>query len=88
MHIYVENLPLSISHEEVRQLFLPYGTVEAVQLVKDKVSGIVKGTAYVVMSSEVEAEQAIAGLDGTEFCGQHLHITQADYHENGIQDYW
>ena len=87
MNIYVENLPLSISEEELKQLFSPFGTVESLFLVKDRDTGMPKGTAYVVMPSGVEAEQAIAGLDGIEYSGNHLRVTHAEA-EFPSQDYW
>ena len=87
MNIYIENVPVSTTEEELRQLFIPYGTVESVVLVKDKRSGMPKGTAYVMMP-DVEAEQAIAGLEGIEYCGQHLHVTEADAADFPSDDYW
>ena len=88
MNIYVENIPLSTAQEELRQLFVPYGVVESIFLVKDKNSGMLKGTAYVVMPSDGEAEQAIAGLDGIELCGHYLNVTEAEASEFPSGDYW
>lgn len=88
MNIYVENVPLSTTEEELRQLFTPYGTVESVFLVKDKQSGMPKGSAYVVMPSDAEAEQAIAGLEGSEYCGQELRVVEAQAEDFPSDDYW
>lgn len=88
MNIYVSNLPLSVTEDELKQLFVPYGTVESLFLEKDKHSGIVKGTAYVIMPSEVEAEQAIAGLDGTEYNGQELLVVQAEDSDFPAGRFW
>lgn len=88
MNIYVENLPLSITEEELKQLFMPYGSVESVFLVKDKKSGLPKGTAYVVMPSDIEAEQAIAGLEGADYYGQNLRVTQAESGDFPSGDFW
>lgn len=88
MNIYVENLPLSTTEEEVRQLFVPYGMVESIFLVKGKNSGMPNGTAYVHMPSDVEAEQAIMALEGMEYCGQHLRVIQADIADFPSEDYW
>jgi RNA recognition motif-containing protein len=88
MNIYVENLPLSIKEEELRQLFSPFGTIESIFLVKDRDSGMSKGTAFVVMPSDVEADQAIAGLDGTEYDGKNLRVTRADAADFPSGEYW
>lgn len=88
MNIYVANLPLSANEDEVKQIFTPYGVVESVFLVKDKHSGMTTGTAYVVMPSDVEGEQAIAGLEGTDYQGQNLHVSQAEDADFPSGDYW
>lgn len=88
MNMYVTNLPESVTEQEVRSLFIPYGIVESVYLVKDAQSGIPKGVAYVMMPSDTEAEQAIANLDGTEHFGKTLHVTQADSADFPTGDYW
>lgn len=88
MNIYVSNLSHSIGEEEVRDLFERYGTVESVYLVKDKHTGMPKGTAYVIMPYDIEAEQAIAGLEGTEHSGNLLHVVRADAAEFPSGDYW
>lgn len=88
MNIYIENLPLSITQEELKHLFMPYGTVESVFIVKDKKSGMPKGTAYVLMQSDIEAEQAISGLDGTDYYGQNLRVIQAEIADFPSGDYW
>ena len=88
MNIYVSNLSHSATEHEVREMFAPYGTVESVYVVKDKQTGMPKGAAYVIMPSDAEAEQAIAGLDGTEHDGQTLRVVQADSADFPTGDYW
>ena len=74
MNIYIENLPPSSNEEQIKQLFSPHGQVESVVIVQDKHTGMPQGKAQVVMPSEVEAEQAIAAIDGTEYKGQRLKV--------------
>ena len=74
MNIYIENLPPFVNEEQIRELFSSYGQVESVVLIQDKHTGISHGKAHVVMPSEIDAEQAIAGLDGTEYKGQTLKV--------------
>ncbi len=88
MNIYIANLPSSITQDELQQLFAPYGMVESIYLEKDKHTGMSKGSAYVIMPSDVEGEQAIAGLDGTEYQGQNLRVTQAETSDFPSGDYW
>ena len=75
MNIYIENLSPSANEEQIKQLFSSYGQVESVIIIQDKHTGMSQGKAQVVMPSEIEAEQAVAGLDGTEHKGQRLKVS-------------
>ncbi|TET33672.1 RNA-binding protein [Candidatus Dependentiae bacterium] len=88
MNMYVSNLSHSVTEQELKELFTPYGMVESVYVIKDKHTGMPKGAAYVMMPSDVEAEQAIAGLDGTEHDGQTVHVARADSADFPTGDYW
>ncbi|MBM4427546.1 MAG: RNA-binding protein [Chloroflexi bacterium] len=58
--IYVGNLNKSTTEAEINTLFATAGTVSSVELVLDKVSGLSKGFAFVVMADQTEAEKAIS----------------------------
>jgi len=88
MNLYVSNLPDSVTEDELKTLFSSYGSVESVYVVKDKQTGMSKGSAYVIMPSDTEAESAIAGLEGTEYQGQMLKVSQADSADFPTGDYW
>lgn len=57
--LYVGNLAYQTSEEDLRTLFAQAGTVEAVDLIKDRDSGRSKGFAFVVMGNQSELEKAI-----------------------------
>ena len=57
--IYVGNLSYDTTEEDLRTLFAQAGTVESVDLIKDRQSGRSKGFAFVVMSNQSELEKAI-----------------------------
>lgn len=88
MKIYIENLPVGFTEQDVKKLFSRYGNVESVHLEKDQKTGKPTNAAYVSMDSEVEADQAIAGLDGTTVKGARVHVTQADEAEFPTEEYW
>ncbi len=88
MNILIENIPSSASEEDLRKLFGAYGVVESVYLVKDKHSGMQNGQAYVRMPSDDEAEQAINGLNGTDFEGQQIRVKQAENADFPSGDFW
>ncbi len=88
MNIFISNLPLSVTQDSIRELFVPYGNVKSIRILEDKHTGLPNGTAYVQMLSQEEADQAIAKLEGTEYKGERLHVTQADAADFPTSDFW
>ena len=64
MRIYVGNLPYDVTEEALRQEFVAYGEVAAVDIITDKYSGRAKGFGFVEMASSSDAEAAITALNG------------------------
>ena len=58
--LYVGNLSFDTTEEGLRTLLAQAGTVEAVDLIKDRDTGRPKGFAFVTMSNQTEAEKAIS----------------------------
>jgi RNA recognition motif-containing protein len=57
--LYAGNLSYETTEEDLRTLFSQAGTVESVDLIKDRDSGRSKGFAFVVMGNQSELEKAI-----------------------------
>ena len=66
MNIYVGNLSLDVTEEELRDQFSIFGEVLSVIIMDDKYigSGQGRGYAFVEMASRLEGETAITGLRG------------------------
>ncbi len=75
--LYVGNLPYSISSTDLEQMFAPHGTVESAQVIMDRDSGRSKGFGFVEMSSDAEAQTAIAALNGKDHEGRALTVNEA-----------
>jgi len=63
--IFVGNLDFSISEDTIRELSEKFGTVERIDLVRDRDTGQPRGFAFVEMTDSAEADKAIAALNGT-----------------------
>ena len=74
--LYVGNLSYNATEEELRKLFEPFGQIQSINIITDRFTGQSKGFAFVEMSSGEEAEKALQ-LEGTDFLGRHLHISEA-----------
>lgn len=75
--LYVGNLSYSATEEELHELFSQAGTVNSVTIVKDRETGRARGFAFIEMSTDAEAQQAINLLNGTSFMNRELKINVA-----------
>jgi RNA recognition motif-containing protein len=79
MNIYVGNLPLDTTEEELRKVFTPFGEVKSVILMNDKYigSGQTRGYGYVEMASKSVAAIAIANLKGRKLRDHEIEVVEA-----------
>ena len=77
MKIYVGNLSYDVTEEELRQLFMPFGQVASVSLVKDKFGGQSKGFGFVEMPTVAEGQAAISALNGKTLRDRALTVNPA-----------
>ena len=76
MKIYVGNLPFNVDEEGLRKLFSGYDVEEA-SLIKDKFSGRSKGFGFVTIADDDAAKKAVSELNGKDFEGRELKISEA-----------
>ena len=74
--IYVGNLPYEAEEASVRDLFATHGEIISVALPTDRETGRPRGFGFIEMSTE-DAAKAIQALDGTDFGGRSLNVTEA-----------
>ena len=75
--LYVGNLSYTTTEEDLRTLFSQAGTVASVAVIKDRDSGQSKGFAFVEMSTQAEAEKAIAQFNAKDFQDRALTVNLA-----------
>jgi cold-inducible RNA-binding protein len=75
--IFVGNFAFSVTQEELRQWFEPYGTVESATVVTDRDTGRSRGFGFVEMPNNQEADAAIAALNGKDSGGRSLTVNEA-----------
>jgi RNA recognition motif-containing protein len=63
MNIYVGDLSLGITEEDLQKAFAVFGEVEAVNIIKDNYTGRSKGFGFVEMSDNADAQSAINGIN-------------------------
>lgn len=77
MKLHLGNLSKEISDEQLKDMVTAYGTPETAEVARDRQNGQSKGFGFVTFSSADEAKAAIAGLDGKEFNGQAIKVSEA-----------
>jgi cold-inducible RNA-binding protein len=75
--LYVGNLSFNTTENELQELFAQAGTVQEVTLMQDKFTGKSRGFAFVTMSSEEDAQNAISKLNGQTVEGRALTVNEA-----------
>jgi RNA recognition motif-containing protein len=75
--LYVGNLGYDVSGSDLEQLFAGHGTVESVDVITDRSTGQSKGFGFVEMSTDAEAQAAIAALDGKDHGGRTIKVNEA-----------
>lgn len=75
--LYVGNLPFSATDSTLTTTFSSCGTVESSKIITDRDSGRSKGFGFVEMSTDAEAANAIAKLNGQDFEGRAMTVNEA-----------
>lgn len=57
--LYIGNLSYNTTEADLRKLFSEAGTIESIDMIMDRETGRPKGFAFITMSSQAEAENAI-----------------------------
>ena len=77
MKLYVGNLSLNTSKNELQTLFAETGTVETVALIEDRETGRSRGFGFIEMSTKEEGAAAIEKFNGQELDGRTLKVNEA-----------
>ena len=79
MNIYVGNLSLEVTEEELRREFIAFGEVISVTMMNDKYigSGQSRGYGFVEMPSLSEGQAAITALNGNTIRHRTIDVIQA-----------
>jgi cold-inducible RNA-binding protein len=80
--LYVGNLSFDTTENDIEDLFAGAGTVREAVLMQDRMTGKSRGFAFVTMSSEEEAQNAVRQFNGTALHGRNLTVNEARPREN------
>jgi len=72
--LYIDNLAISTTEEELKNLFLQVGDVTSVKINKDSTSGVSKGYAFLSMSYQSDADKAVNRFHSYTLKGNPLKV--------------
>ena len=75
--LYVGNLGYDVTEGDLSQLLGQYGSVTSSAVIMDRDTNRSKGFGFVEMSTDAEAQAAIAALNGQEHSGRALTVNEA-----------
>jgi len=87
-NVLVGNLDITVTEQQLRELFAAHGAVETITIVKNRDTGEPRGIAFVEMTQATEAEAAISALAGTMLNGRPMIVNEArpKLHRDPIRD--
>jgi len=77
MKLYVGNLSKEITDAQLTDLAVKFGALKSSTVARERTSGDSKGFGFVEFNNNDEAKAAIVGLNGTEFGGRTLKVSEA-----------
>jgi len=81
--LYVGNLAFHTTEGTIQGAFAQFGEVAEAKLVLDRETGRSRGFAFVSMSTDEEAQAAIAELNGADLDGRALRVNIAEERRPG-----
>ena len=75
--LFVGSLPFSTTSAQLEEIFSQVGKVSSLNLITDRYSGQSKGFAFVEMSSDKEADEAIKKFNNFEIDGRKIVVNEA-----------
>lgn len=82
--LYVGNLPFQATEQNVADWFAQAGVSgPSVTLIRDQMSGQLRGFGFVEVANNEEADRAIQALNGQDFMGRKVVVNEARRREGG-----
>ena len=75
--LFIGSLAWATTDDSLRDFFASAGTVVSANVIKDRETGRSKGFGFVEMSSDDEAKEAIAKLNGKDLDGRPIVVNEA-----------
>ncbi len=75
--LFVADISFDVVEEDLRKLFSVCGTVRSISMLNDQRSGKFSGRAFIRMSTDAEAKDAVHMLDGALLINRCIRVSAA-----------
>jgi RNA recognition motif-containing protein len=77
MNIFIAGLSFKVNDTDLASLFEEYGSISSAKVITDRQSGRSKGYGFVEIDDNDAAAKAIAELNGAEYDGRTISVSEA-----------
>jgi RNA recognition motif-containing protein len=74
--IFLTGIPAGVNEEKIHELFSVCGKIKEIRLIKDKITGALKGFAYVDFETSEAADSALK-MDNTQMYGKPIRVQRS-----------
>jgi RNA recognition motif-containing protein len=76
-NLYIGNLSMKVTEEDLKANFSEVGKVVSVNIIKDRYTGLSRGFGFVEMETEEAAQEAIRRFNGGQLLGNTITVSEA-----------
>lgn len=77
MNIFIAGLSYDVNDTDLNSLFEEYGTISSAKVIMDRNTNRSKGYGFVEMENNEDANKAITELNGAEYDGRTISVSEA-----------
>ena len=77
MNIFIAGLSYSVNDSDLNTLFEEYGVINSAKVIMDRSTSRSKGCGFVEMDNNEDANKAISKLNGVEYDGRTISVSEA-----------
>lgn len=75
--VYVGSLNVNLTEEMLRSVFEPFGEILRLELMRDRVTNVSRGYAFITYANIEDGEDAVRSLDGLELGGKAIRVSKS-----------
>jgi RNA recognition motif-containing protein len=72
--IFVGNLPLKTTEQQLQQAFCPFGTIVKCEIIYQQVAGRARKFAFIKFTKKSKVEEAVQAMNGHVFGSRNIHV--------------